>query len=139
MLVRVKVLEEGCLPQRSTDGSYGYDLFAAKDTILPPGARQLVPCGIAIALPFGVEAQVRPRSGLALENGITVANSPGTIDADYHYEIGVILLNVGSKTFEVKRGMRIAQLVFAHVALPEIRAVPELPRTTHKGFGSTGV
>lgn len=139
MLVRVKLIEDGILPVRATDGSHGYDLFAAKPTILPPMARQAVPCGIAIALPFGIEAQVRPRSGLALHHGITVLNSPGTIDADYHDEIHAILFNAGNETFEVKKGMRIAQLVFCSVQVPELRPVPELPGSSHRGFGSTGV
>jgi dUTP pyrophosphatase len=118
------------------------DLVAAIDgeTALAPGERALVPTGIALALPAGYEGQVRPRSGLALKHGVTVANSPGTIDADYRGEVQVILLNTGSVPFRIARGMRIAQLVVApvaHAAWTEVAELPESGRGTG-GFGSTG-
>lgn len=107
---------------------------------LKPGARTLVPTGLAIALPAGFEAQVRPRSGLALKHGITVLNSPGTIDADYRGEVGVILINLGHETFTITRGMRIAQLVVAPVTRVVWQPVDMLPETARGsgGFGSTG-
>jgi len=108
--------------------------------VLQPGARALIPTGLAIALPEGYEAQVRPRSGLALKHGLTLLNSPGTIDADYRGEIGVILANLGNENFTVTRGMRIAQMVVAPVtalAWSEVERLPESGRGSG-GFGSTG-
>src|ERR1700722_9132500 len=108
------------LPIYHSEGAAGLDLMAAStadaDIVLQPGGRALIPTGFAIELPRGYEAQVRPRSGLALNAGVTVLNSPGTIDADYRGEIGVILINLGADPFEVKRGARIAQLVVSPVA-----------------------
>ena len=131
------------LPGYASAGSAGMDLHAAIDApvILVPGGRALVPTGIAIALPEGYEAQVRPRSGLALRHGITLANAPGTIDQDYRGEIGVILANIGDAPFEVTRGARIAQLVVAPVVRVAWRPVETLPDSTRGagGFGSTGV
>ena len=103
------------LPEPATELSAGVDLVAAVDDsiTLEPGERQIIPTGLAIALPSGYEAQIRPRSGLAAKNGITLVNSPGTIDADYRGEIGAILVNLGQETFTVERGMRIAQMVVA--------------------------
>ena len=108
---------------------------------IAPGARALVPTGVAIALPPGHEAQVRPRSGLALRHGITVLNSPGTIDADYRGEVGVILVNLSAEPFRISRGMRIAQLVVARHARAVWQEVSQLDRTARGagGFGSTGV
>ena len=130
------------LPAYATPGSAGMDLAAAVDTdlTLAPGARALVPTGFAIALPTGYEAQVRPRSGLALKHGITVLNSPGTIDADYRGELGVILANLGDNPFTVSRGMRVAQLVIAPVARASSTEVRQLPKSARGagGFGSTG-
>ncbi|MHA1568678.1 MAG: dUTP diphosphatase [Alphaproteobacteria bacterium] len=130
------------LPEYGTDQSAGMDLLAAIETelVLAPGGRALVPTGISIALPEGYEAQVRPRSGLALEHGITILNSPGTIDADYRGEIGVILANQGEAAFAVTRGMRIAQMVFAPVARVVWREADSLPASSRGagGFGSTG-
>ena len=122
--------------------SAGMDLLAAVegDVVLAPGSRALIPTGIAVALPSGHEAQVRPRSGLALKHGVTVLNSPGTIDADYRGEVGVILINHGEAPFTVRRGERIAQLVIAAVTaavLDEVERLPESGRGTG-GFGSTG-
>jgi dUTP pyrophosphatase len=130
------------LPAYATAGAAGCDLHAAVEAPLeiPPGGRALVPTGIAIALPEGTEAQVRPRSGLALRHGVTCLNSPGTIDADYRGEVGVILANLGDAPFVVARGMRIAQLVVAPVARVAWDELAELPATLRGagGFGSTG-
>jgi dUTP pyrophosphatase len=130
------------LPQYESAFAAGMDLRAAIETalVLIPGARALVPTGIAIALPPGYEAQVRPRSGLALKHGITGLNSPGTIDADYRGEIQVLLVNHGTAPFTVERGMRIAQLVVAPVARVRLREVDALDDTRRGagGFGSTG-
>ena len=131
------------LPRRVTEGASGFDLHAAvlEAVVIPPGGRALIPTGIALAIPPGFEAQVRPRSGLALRHGVTVLNAPGTIDADYRGEVGVILINLGTEPFVVRRGDRIAQIVFA--ALPPVELVPvdELPESVRgaAGFGSTGV
>ena len=130
------------LPAYQTPLSAGIDLAAAVDAPLDiqPGARVLVPSGLAIAMPAGFEAQIRPRSGLALKHGLTVLNSPGTIDADYRGEIGVMLINHGSETFTVTRGMRIAQMVVAPVtrlAWTEVEALSTTARGAG-GFGSTG-
>ncbi|MBT5107864.1 MAG: dUTP diphosphatase [Rhodospirillaceae bacterium] len=131
------------LPEYATPGSAGLDLLAAidADVSLAPGARSLTPTGLAIALPDGFEAQVRPRSGLALKNGVTVLNSPGTIDADYRGEIGVVLINHGAAPFVVTRGMRIAQLVVAPVIQLAWAETNDLPTTARGagGYGSTGL
>jgi dUTP pyrophosphatase len=130
------------LPERATPGSAGYDLCAAVegDLELAPGARALVPTGIAIALPEGYEAQVRPRSGLALRHGLVLPNAPGTIDSDYRGEVKVILLNLGDAAFTIRRGDRIAQLVIAAVTAAEWEERPELEPTRRGdgGFGHSG-
>jgi dUTP pyrophosphatase len=130
------------LPAYATSGSAGADLLAAVEraVVLKPGERALVGCGIAIALPPGYEAQVRPRSGLAAKHGVTVLNAPGTIDADYRGEIGVVLINLGEAAFTVERGLRVAQLVVAPVAAARWREVQALPDSARGpgGFGSTG-
>jgi dUTP pyrophosphatase len=130
------------LPAYATDSAAGVDLLAALDepVELAPGARRLIPTGISIALPPGFEAQVRPRSGLALKHGVTLLNSPGTIDADYRGEIGVILINFGQAPFLLRRGDRIAQLILAPVARLAWRESDGLPRSARgaAGFGSTG-
>jgi dUTP pyrophosphatase len=130
------------LPAYATLHSAGLDLLAAiaADLILAPGARALVPTGIALALPSGFEAQVRPRSGLALKHGVTVLNAPGTIDADYRGEVGVILVNHGEAPFVIRRGDRIAQLILSAVARLAWREGDALDATTRGagGFGSTG-
>ena len=130
------------LPRRATADAAGFDLSAAvaADVTLAPGGRALIPTGFAIALPPGWEAQVRPRSGLALKHGVTVLNSPGTIDADYRGEVGVILINHGAQPYVVARGARIAQLVIARVADAIFREVAVLPQSSRGagGFGSTG-
>jgi dUTP pyrophosphatase len=130
------------LPTYATEQSAGMDLTAALEEAIEigPGDRMLIPTGLSIALPDGYEAQVRPRSGLALKHGITVLNSPGTIDADYRGEIGVILANMGKEEFTVERGMRIAQMVIAKHAKVEWEVVELLEETDRGtgGFGSTG-
>ena len=130
------------LPGYATEQSAGMDLLAAieAEVVLAPGERRLIPSGIAIALPAGLEAQVRPRSGLALKHGITVLNAPGTIDADYRGEIGVILINLGREPFTIGRGDRIAQLVIAAHAQARWRVVEALDDSARGagGFGSTG-
>jgi dUTP pyrophosphatase len=130
------------LPIYATEHAAGLDLLAAVSEAveLLPGARRLVPTGISIALPAGYEAQIRPRSGLALKHGVTLLNSPGTIDADYRGEVGVILINHGEALFRVERGDRIAQLVIAPVARLAWRESDVLPESARGagGFGSTG-
>ncbi len=131
------------LPAYATAHSAGMDLMAAitNDLIIKKGETKLIPTGIAIALPEGYEAQVRPRSGLALKHGITVLNSPGTIDADYRGEISVILINLGDQDFVVTSGMRIAQMVVASYVQAELFVQNEDLSTTARnqgGFGSTG-
>jgi dUTP pyrophosphatase len=130
------------LPFYATEGSAGLDLLAAIDidTELKPGARAAIPTGIALALPHGFEAQVRPRSGLALNHGITCLNSPGTIDSDYRGEIKAILINHGDTTFAIKRGMKIAQMVIARHEQATFVEVSDLGATARGagGFGSTG-
>ncbi len=128
-------------PSAMTDGAAGFDLRAAvsEDVTIRPGRVQLVPTGIRLEIPSGYEGQVRPRSGLALRHGIGVLNSPGTIDSDYRGEVQVILINLGPAPFQVRRGERIAQLVFARVERPrlEIRRLRETGRGPG-GFGHTG-
>jgi dUTP pyrophosphatase len=131
------------LPAYATAGAAGMDLLAAvaHDLVIPPGGRALVPTGLAVALPPDHELQIRPRSGLAFKNGITIPNSPGTIDEDYRGEIGVIVLNTSSEAFTVTRGMRIAQAVLAPVLRAVWDEVATLDDTARGagGFGSTGV
>lgn len=130
------------LPTYATEQSAGMDLSAALEEALElaPGERALVPTGLTIALPPGYEAQIRPRSGLAMKHGVTVLNSPGTIDADYRGEIKVLIINHGQEEFTIERGMRIAQMVIAQHANVSWRVVKELDETERGsgGFGSTG-
>jgi dUTP pyrophosphatase len=130
------------LPSYQSAQAAGLDLLAAVEqpVTLKPGDRALIPTGIAIALPEGHEAQVRPRSGLAIKQGVTVLNSPGTIDADYRGEIKVALVNLGQEPVAIGRGMRIAQMVVAPVTHARLREVPSLDETSRGtgGFGSTG-
>jgi dUTP pyrophosphatase len=143
-MLKVKILREGVtLPKYQTDHSAGLDLCACidKDIILMPGERVLVPTGVSIELPDSYEAQVRPRSGLAINHGVTVLNSPGTIDPDYRGELKVILINLGKEPFVIKNGMRIAQMVISKFERVEVEVVEELSQTRRGegGFGSTGV
>jgi dUTP pyrophosphatase len=132
------------LPTYQTAHAAGLDLLAAvpADTplVLAPGRHALVPTGLSIALPSGYEAQIRPRSGLAAKHGVTVLNAPGTVDADYRGEVGVLLINHGEVPFTIRRGERIAQMVIAQVARAELAAAAALPETDRGsgGFGSTG-
>jgi dUTP pyrophosphatase len=128
------------LPAYATEGAAGMDVLAAEDVTLAPGARHGVATGLAMAIPPGYEIQVRPRSGLALKHGISVPNTPGTIDSDYRGELRVILINHGAEPFAVHRGDRIAQLVLAPVTQAAWHEVAELDETTRGegGFGSTG-
>jgi dUTP pyrophosphatase len=151
MMIDVKLLVQRLphgdglpLPTYQSEDAAGLDLVAAVPEATPltlaPGARALVPCGIAIALPRGFEGQVRPRSGLAVRHGVTVLNAPGTIDADYRGEVMVLLVNFGTQPFQIARGMRIAQLVVAPLARAAVMEAELLDRTTRgaAGFGSTG-
>jgi dUTP pyrophosphatase len=141
--VRIRRLADGAslaLPSYATAGAAGMDVLAAEDAVLAPGAPQAVATGLAMAIPQGFEIQVRPRSGLALKHGITVANAPGTIDADYRGEVKVILVNLGQEPFPIARGDRIAQLVLAPVVTALWDEVDQLDETDRGagGFGSTG-
>ncbi|MEZ4367206.1 MAG: dUTP diphosphatase [Kofleriaceae bacterium] len=141
--LHVKLLRAGAVaPQAMSDGAAGMDLVATLDAPveLMPGARAAIGTGLALAIPPGFEGQVRPRSGLAREHGVTVLNAPGTIDADYRGEVMVLLVNHGSVPVTISSGQRIAQLVVAAVARPEVALADELPATARGagGFGSTG-
>lgn len=131
------------LPVRATSGSAGFDLFASNDEeiIIEPGERALIPTGLAIELPQGYEAQIRPRSGLAWQYGITLLNTPGTIDSDYRGEIKLIVINLGKKAFRVKKGDRLAQMIIARFVECELEEVKQLSRTRRAqgGFGHTGL
>ena len=138
--VKVKANEGIELPSYATPGSAGMDLRSSERIVIRAGETALVPTGLFMEIPFGYEGQVRPRSGLALKHGITVPNTPGTIDSDYRGELKVILMNLGKADFVVEPGDRIAQLVFAEVTQGELVPVEELSETERSsgGFGSTG-
>jgi len=141
--VEVKRLPHGAglpLPAYATDGAAGMDVVSAEDVTLAPGARHAVATGLSMAIPPGYEIQVRPRSGLALKHGISVPNTPGTIDSDYRGELKVILINLGPEPFAIARGDRVAQLVLAPVVQATWHEVAELDATARGegGFGSTG-
>jgi len=141
--VRIKRLPHGdglSLPAYATAGAAGMDVLAAEDVTLPPGGRHAVATGFSVAIPHGFEIQVRPRSGLALKHGISVPNTPGTIDSDYRGELKVIVINHGAEPFAIARGDRIAQLVLAPVTQAQWEEVAELDETSRGsgGFGSTG-
>ncbi len=141
MIVKIVNNSDNALPQYETNGSAGLDIKSAENGLLKPGQFKLITTGLRVEIPYGYEIQVRPRSGLAKNYGITVLNSPGTIDADYRGEIGVILINHGQYDFEIKSGDRIAQLVIAPVERIQWQAVGSLDSSTkrgEKGFGSTG-
>jgi len=146
--LQLKILENGYglpIPKYETEGAAGLDLLAAieenKSIIVLPGRAEMVPTGIAIALPSGFEAQIRPRSGLAAKNGITILNSPGTIDSDYRGEISAMLINHSKVNFKIERGMRIAQMVIAPVVQFNLIKTEILDETKRGvgGFGSTGI
>lgn len=140
---RLEGNEDIALPRKMSEWAAGFDLQAAvtEPVTLQPGERTLVPTGFAMAMPAELEAQIRPRSGLAFKHGITCLNSPGTIDADYRGEVKVLLINHGQEPFVIARGERIAQMVIQHVPVIEISEVDELPETVRGagGFGHTGV
>ncbi len=136
-----KLHAEVKMPAYAHDGDAGLDLYSTIDRTLQPGERALIPTGLKMAIPHGYEGQVRPKSGLALKHGITVLNTPGTVDAPYRGEVGVILINLDPKTaYEVKKGEKVAQMVFNKVEYAAFTETSELPETTRGagGFGSTG-
>ncbi|HAU37670.1 MAG TPA: dUTP diphosphatase [Phycisphaerales bacterium] len=146
--IRIEIRrKDGCedvpLPRYMSEHAAGMDVCAAceSDVAIAPGEIRLIPCGFYLAVPAGYEAQMRPRSGLAVKHGIVLPNSPGTIDADYRGEVCVILGNIGAETFTVRRGMRVAQMVIAPVTRAEVCEVDELDATARGegGFGHTGV
>ena len=136
-----KLSAEACTPVYQTDGSVGADLTSIEEVTLSPGTFCLVKTGISVELPRGIEMQIRPRSGLAFKHGVTVLNSPGTIDSDYRGEIGVLLINHGSQDFYISNGDRIAQAVLNKVVLCNYKEVQSVSDTTRDagGFGSTGI
>jgi dUTP pyrophosphatase len=144
-VLRLPHAEGLALPERQSAGAAGLDLLAAlagaENITINFCERALVPTGLALQMPMGVEAQVRPRSGLALKHGVTVLNSPGTIDADYRGEVKVLLVNLGREPFVITRGLRIAQLVFQRVEMAGLEVVTEIKSTARGGggFGSTGI
>lgn len=133
----------GTVPAYQSEGASGADIRARldQDLVLAPGARALVPTGLRLQIPRGLEAQVRPRSGLAARHGISILNAPGTIDSDYRGEVHVLLVNMGQEEFRIKSGDRIAQLVFSHVVRVSFRDQPHIDETARGGggFGSTGI
>jgi dUTP pyrophosphatase len=146
MKIYIKRLQKGPFvhfPQYMTEGSSGMDLFASleKEVVLTPGERGLIPTGISIAIPEGYEGQIRPRSGLAIQKGIGIVNSPGTIDSDYRGEIGILLINLGKEPMTIHPGDRIAQLVISQTFRVLLEEVDDLPTTQRQdgGFGHTGI
>ena len=137
----IKLNESAIIPRYAHPGDAGLDLFAIEEQLIPPGETQLVKTGIAIALPPETEAQIRPRSGLALKHSVTVLNSPGTIDAGYRGEIGIILINHGKKAFQIIPRMKIAQMVVASIIPAKVIVVDRLNHSYRgkQGFGSTGI
>lgn len=137
----LKLNQAAIIPEYAHPGDAGLDLHAVEETEILPGDTQLIKTGIAIALPLGVEAQIRPRSGLAWKHSITVLNSPGTIDAGYRGEIGIILINHGKQAFQVIPGMKVAQMVICSIIQAKVTLVEALDNTKrgNDGFGSTGV
>jgi dUTP pyrophosphatase len=142
-VANVKILREGArLPEFMSAGAAGADLRACLESpvVIFPGKRALVPTGIALEIPVGYEGEIRPRSGLAAKHGITLVNSPGTIDSDYRGEVQVIMINLGGEPFKIENGDRIAQILINRVEIPEYRIVDELSETHRDegGFGSSG-
>lgn len=139
--VKIQIIKENAIiPKLAHEGDAGVDLYSTEDYELSPGARTLVSTGIKISLPDGYEAQIRPKSGLALKNGISVLNTPGTIDSGYRGEVGVIAVNFGQETYKIEKGQKIAQMVINRIERPEFRLVDELEKSKRNegGFGSTG-
>lgn len=146
--IRIKIRKkENCedlsLPRYATSGASGMDLSADvdKELILKPGEIRLISCGIYVSIPYGYEAEIRPRSGLALKHGITLVNSPGTIDSDYRGLVSIIVINLARKSFGIKRGDRIAQMVIKEVIKADFEETPSLDETERsvRGFGHTGI
>jgi len=146
--VRIKIKrlrgnENGPLPTYMTEHAAGLDIhaFLDEDVLISPGQRRLIPTGLAVAIPDGFEMQVRPRSGLAKRDGVTLVNTPGTIDADYRGEIGILMINHGNKPVSIRNGQRIAQLVVSRVYKAALEEVDELPPSSRQegGFGHTGL
>lgn len=137
----VKTDKELPTPTYAHHGDAGMDLYSVLDTVLKPGERKLIPCGLKLAIPYGFEAQIRPRSGLALKHGISIINTPGTIDHQYRGELAVLMINHGNEPFSVTRAMRIAQIVFNKVELVHLEEVDALSETARGegGYGSTGL
>ena len=140
LTVNVKVSADAHTPEYQTDGSSGMDLCSREDGVLMPGEYRLIKTGVFIEMPDNLEAQVRPRSGLAMKYGVTVLNSPGTIDSDYRGEIGILLINFGKNKFTYEKGDRLAQIVFSYVPKVEIKIVNSLngSKRGEGGFGHTG-
>lgn len=136
-----KINQKAVVPFKAHEGDAGMDLFSVEEVTLKPMERKLIHTGIKIQLPLNTEAQIRPRSGLALKNGITVLNTPGTIDEGYRGEIGIILINLSTEEFKVEEGMKIAQMVIKPTLSLDVEEVAELTETSRGegGFGSTGV
>jgi dUTP pyrophosphatase len=146
--VRIKIKrlrgnKNGSLPTYMTEHAVGLDIraFLDEDVLISPGQRRLIPTGLAVAIPDGFEIQVRPRSGLAMKDGVTLVNTPGTIDADYRGEIGILMINHGEKPISIRNGERIAQLVVSRVYKATLEEVDELPTSSRQegGFGHTGL
>lgn len=140
MKLQIQKIADVPTPKYKHEGDAGFDVHAAESCVLQPGERKIVPTGLKMAVPLGYEAQVRPRSGLAAKHGISVVNTPGTIDAGYRGEVGVILINHGNEAFNIEKHERIAQIVVNKVEMVDLEEVPELGETTRGegGFGSTG-
>ncbi|USO00709.1 MAG: dUTP diphosphatase [Alphaproteobacteria bacterium] len=138
--VKIRLMRDYCMPTKATSGSVGFDLYANLDSsvILPSMDRILIPAGFCIELPENYEAQIRPRSGLAYKNGITILNSPGTVDTDYRQEVKVILINLSKDSFEITPKMRIAQMVITKVEGVTLKN-EDIHVTSRGGFGSTGL
>ena len=139
--IRIKKIRDNAVtPHYEHDGDAGMDLYAVEDSTLCPGERKLIPTGLQVEVPKGYEMQIRPKSGLALKHGITVLNTPGTVDSCYRGEVGVIMLNTAAADYEVKAGEKVAQAVIARVEKAVIEEVEELTETQRGsgGFGSTG-
>jgi len=136
-----KIKDNAIIPKYVHEGDSGVDLYSAEDYLLKPGERVLVSTGLKIAIPKGYEAQIRPKSGLALNNGVSIVNTPGTIDAGYRGEIGIITINLGKENFKIEKGKKIAQMVFNKVEEAKFEEVEDLDNTKRGdgGFGSTGL
>ena len=136
-----KIKDNAIIPKYAHEGDAGVDLYSTEDYLLKPGERILVSTGVKIAIPKGYEAQIRPKSGLALKHGLSVANTPGTVDSCYRGEVGVIAINLGKEDYNIKKGAKVAQMIINKVEEAEFEEVKELEATTRNdgGFGSTGI